>query len=68
VQHIAVDPNNSDVYIVFGNRDAKTLNNRLSIVRLTSDGKGGLKIGTPHFVTGQVQAALPSLAVANNST
>jgi hypothetical protein len=68
VQHIAVDPNNSDVYIVFGNRDAKTHNNRLSIVRLTSNGKGGLTIGKPHFVTGQVQAALPSVAVANNST
>jgi len=68
VQHIAVDPNNSDVYVVFGNRDAKTTNNRLSMVRLTSDGKGGLTIGTPHFVTGQVQAALPSVAVASNST
>jgi len=68
VQHIAVDPNNSDVYVVFGNRDPKTHNNRLSIVRLTSNGHGGLSIGKPHFVTGQVQAALPSVAVANNST
>jgi hypothetical protein len=42
-------------------------NNRLSIVRLTSNGKGGLKIGKPHFVTGQVQAALPSMAIAKNS-
>jgi len=67
VNHVTVDPNNSDVYVVFGNRDAKTLNNRLSIVRLTSDGHGGLKVGTPHFVTGQVQAALPSVAVAKNS-
>jgi hypothetical protein len=67
VNHVTVDPNNSDVYVVFGNRDAKTHNNRLSIVRLTSNGKGGLKIGTPHFVTGQVQAALPSVAVAKNS-
>ena len=67
VQHVAVDPTNSDVYVVFGNRDAKTHNNRLSIVRLTSNGHGGLTIGKPHFVTGQVQAALPSLAVANNS-
>jgi hypothetical protein len=67
VNHITVDPNNSDVYIVFGNRDPKTLNNRLSIVRLTSNGKGGLKVGGAHFVTGQVQAALPSVAVAKNS-
>ena len=67
VNHVAVDPNNSDVYVVFGNRDPKTTNNRLSIVRLTSNGKGGLKIGKPHFVTGQVQAALPSMAIAKNS-
>jgi hypothetical protein len=67
VDHVAVDPNNSDVYVVFGNRDPKTANNRLSIVRLTSNGKGGLKLGTPHFVTGQVQAALPSMAIASNS-
>ena len=68
VNHIAVDPNNSDVYVVFGNRDPVTLNNRLSLVRLTSDGHGGLTIGTPVFVTGQVQAALPSIAIAKNST
>jgi len=68
VNHVAVDPNNSDVYVVFGNRDANTKNNRLSIVRLTDDGHGGLSIGTPHFVTGQVQAALPSVAIAQNST
>jgi hypothetical protein len=68
VQHVAVDPNNSDVYVVFGNRDTTTHNNRLSIVQLTSDGHGGLTIGKPHFVTGQVQAALPSVAVAKNST
>src|SRR5208282_5912778 len=67
VNHIAVDPNNGDVYVVFGNRDPNTTMNRLSIVRLTSDGKGGLKIGKPHFVTGQVQAALPSMAIAKNS-
>jgi len=67
VNHVAVDPNNSDVYVVFGNRDTNTHNNRLSIVRLTDDGHGGLTIGTPHFVTDQVQAALPSIAIANNS-
>jgi hypothetical protein len=67
VNHVTVDPKNSDVYVVFGNRDKKTLNNRLSVVRLTDNGKGGLKIGKPHFVTGQVQAALPSIAVASNS-
>ena len=49
VNHVAVDPNNSDVYVVFGNRDPKTANNRLSMVRLTSNGKGGLKIGKLHL-------------------
>ncbi len=37
------------------------------MVRLTPNAKGQLKIGKPHFVTGQVQAALPSIAVAKNS-
>jgi len=54
------------VYVVYGNRDPNTGNNRLSIVRLTDDGKGGLNIGEPSFVTGQVQAALPSVAVAED--
>lgn len=66
VNHLAVDPNNGDVYVVYGNRDPNTGNNRLSIVRLTDDGQGGLKIGTSFFVTGQVQAALPSVAVADD--
>ena len=66
VDHAAVDPNNGDVYYVYGNRDGGTGNNRLSIIRLTDNGAGGLTIGAPHFVTGQVQAALPSVAVASN--
>ena len=66
VDHAAVDPNNGDVYYVYGNRDAGTGNNRLSIIRLTDNGAGGLNIGAPNFVTGQVQAALPSVAVASN--
>lgn len=68
VNHIAVDPNNSDVYVVFGKRNPASGKNRLAIVRLTDDGKGGLTIGTPYLVTGPVQAALPSVAIAKNST
>jgi hypothetical protein len=64
--HAAVDPNNGDVYYVFGNRDSGTGNNRLSIIRLTDNGSGGLNVGAPTFVTGQVQAALPSVAVTAN--
>jgi hypothetical protein len=67
VDHIAVDSNSGDVYIVFGNRDSKTGNNRLSIERLTSDGAGGLKVASTAFVTAQSQTALPSVAVAQNS-
>jgi hypothetical protein len=67
VDHAAVDPRTGDVYVVYGNRDAGTGNNRLSIVRLTDDGIGGLTIGPSFFVTGQVQAALPSVAVSNDS-
>lgn len=66
VDHLAVDPSTGDVYVVYGNRDPNTGNNRLSIVRLTDDGKGGLNIGEPFFVAGQVQAALPSVAVAKD--
>jgi hypothetical protein len=49
--------------VVYGDKDTTTGNNRLSIKRLTDNGVGGLNIGPPHFVTGQVQAALPSVAV-----
>jgi len=68
VLHATVDPTNGDVYYVYGKRDSGTANNRLSIIRLTDNGAGGLNIGTPHFVTGQVQAALPSVGVTSNGT
>ena len=66
VDHAAVDPTNSDVYYVYGNRDSGTGNNRIAIRRLQDDGAGGLTIGSESFVTGQVQAALPSVAVTTN--
>ena len=65
VDHVTVDPGTGDVYVVYGNRDSATGNTRLSIVRLTDDGAGGLTIGPSNFVTDQVQAALPSVAVTN---
>jgi hypothetical protein len=68
VDHAAVNPNNGDVYYVYGNRDGGTGNNRLAIRRLTDNGMGGLMIGGEVFITGQVQAALPSVAVAANGT
>jgi hypothetical protein len=67
IDHVAVDPRTGDVYVVYGNIDSNTGNQRLSIVRLTDDGKGGLKIGPSFYVTGQVDAALPSVAVARDA-
>jgi len=66
VDHAAVDPSNGDVYYVYGNRDAGTGNNRLAIRRIQDDGGGGVIVGGENFVTGQVQAAIPSVAVASN--
>jgi hypothetical protein len=68
VDHAAVDPRTSDVVYVYGNRDPKTGNNRLALRRLTGNGAGGLKIGPEIFITGQVQAAIPSVAITDNGT
>jgi len=65
--HVTVDPGTGDVYVVYGDRDLATGNTRLSIVRLTDDGAGGLIIGPSNFVTDQVEAALPSVAVTNDA-
>lgn len=68
VDHATVDPNNGDVYYVYGNRDGGTGNNRLAIRRIQDNGGGGVTVGPEHFVTGQVQAAIPSVAVLSNGT
>jgi hypothetical protein len=68
VDHAAVDPQTGDVVYVYGNRDANTGNNRLAMRRLTDDGAGGLAIGPEIFITGQVQAAIPSVAVTDKGT
>jgi len=66
VDHAAVDPTNGDVYYAYGNRDAGTGNDRLAIRRIQDNGGGGVTVGPEHFVTGQVEAAIPSVAVASN--
>jgi hypothetical protein len=66
VLHAAVDPTKGDVFYVYGKRDAVTGNNRLAIRRITTDDTGQLSIGPEVFVTGQVQAAIPSVAVTPN--
>jgi hypothetical protein len=68
VDHATVDRETGDVYYVYGSRDASTGNNRLAIKRLANDGNGGLKIGAESFVTGQVQAAIPQVAVRSDGT
>jgi hypothetical protein len=68
IDHAAVDPNTGDVYVVYGNRDSGTGNNRLAIRRLTDNGAGGVNVGTENLVTGQVQAALPSVAVTEDGS
>ena len=65
--HVTVDPATGDVYVVYGSRDLGTGNTRLSIIRLTDDGAGGLIIGPSNFITDQVEAALPSVAVTNDA-
>ena len=67
VHHAAVDPTNGDLYYAYGNRDAATNNNRLSVARLVTDtNTGNISVSTTSFLTGQVQAALPSVAVTQN--
>ncbi len=59
----AVDRQTRDVFYVYGNRDPVTGNNRLAVRRLSDDKHGGLAIGSEVFVTGQVQAAIPAVAI-----
>lgn len=66
--HAAVDPVLGDVYYVYGNRDPGTTKNRFAIRRIRDDGAGGVTIGPEVFVTDQVQAAIPSVAVTDNGT
>jgi hypothetical protein len=66
VDHAVVDPETGDLVYVYGNRDPATGNNRLALRRLTDNGSGGLAIGPEVFITGQVQAAIPSVAITED--
>jgi hypothetical protein len=68
VQHADVESKTGALYYVYGNRDATTGNDRLAIRQITADRAGNTTIGSEHFVTGQVEAALPQVAVTNNGT
>ena len=64
VDALAVDSDSGDVYVVFGDFDESVGRDRIAIVRLTADGKGGLKAGPTRFVSGpEHQSALPAVAV-----
>lgn len=66
VLHAAVAPQTGDLFYVYGNRDPATGKNRLAIRRIVDDGEGGVRIGPESFVTDQVQAALPAVAVTSD--
>jgi hypothetical protein len=68
VDHAAVDPASGDLFYLYGNRDPMTGKNRLALRRLAGNRAGGLEIGPEIFVTGQVQAAIPSVAITDNGT
>jgi hypothetical protein len=65
VLHAAVDPASGNVLYVYGARDAATGKNRLAIRRIVVLA-GHAVIGPEVFVTGRIDAALPSVAVAEN--
>jgi cysteine-rich repeat protein len=66
--HAGVNPVSGDLYYVYGNRDAGTGNNRLAIRRVTDAGGGNVAVGPESFVTGQVEAAIPQVAVLDTGT
>ena len=68
VHHAGVDPISGDLYYVYGNRDATTGNDRLAIRRISDAGGGSVTLGPQSFLTGQVEAALPQVAVLDNGT
>lgn len=68
VLHAGVDPNTGDVYYAYGSRDGATGNDRLAVRRISFDVSGNPVVGAEVFITGQVEAAIPSVAVASDGT
>jgi hypothetical protein len=66
--HAAVDPQTGDLFYVYGTLDKSGVN-QLALRRLTDNGAGGLSIGpSVAITTGSVNAAIPSVAIADNGT
>ena len=68
VLHAGVDPNTGDLYYAYGDRDGVTGNDRLAVRRITFDVGGNPVVGGAVFINGQVESALPSVAVASDGT
>ncbi|MER5637938.1 Ig-like domain repeat protein [Kitasatospora sp. NPDC002227] len=66
VDHLAVDPSNGDVYVVYG-QDASG-NNQIKIRRITFDGSGNPTVGAVSDVSTSTNAAMPSVAVLSDGT
>ncbi len=66
VDHVAVDPGNGDVYVVYG-QDVSG-GNQIMIRRLQPNGSGGLNVGAAHTVSASTNTALPSIAVLTDGT
>ena len=64
VLHAAVDEQTGDVYYVYGHRDPATGNDRVAVRRIQLSSDNAVVVGPEYFVSGQVEAALPSVAVA----
>ncbi len=71
VDHVAVDPTNGDVYVVYGRDTTASGNgNQIYLDRYVDNGSGGLTQagGYPKTVSSATSAALPSVAVTADGT
>ena len=66
VDHVAVDPSNGDVYVVYG-QDVSG-GNQIMVRRLQDNGSGGLTVGGANSVSTSTNAALPSVALLTDGT
>jgi hypothetical protein len=65
---IAVDPTNGDIYQAVHNRQSGSGHNWIDVLRLHPDSNGIFSVVTTSHATADVEAALPSLAIAANGT
>jgi hypothetical protein len=69
IDALAVDSKTGDVYVVYGEFDAGSGRDRISIARLTEKGNGCMELHPSHFVSGpEHQSALPAVAIAQDES